>query len=75
LARDGDGETLGMGAATMQPSAKGRRRGGSRRGDGDGAAFEQKTAAAIFPLSAGAACCFFRLAGRVVGPHNDTKER
>jgi hypothetical protein len=81
LARDGDGETLGMGAATMRPSATGRRRGGSRRGDDDGAAFHDGMATArrssrrFFPLLAGAARCFFRLAGRVVGPHNDAKER
>jgi hypothetical protein len=50
----------------------------ARRGDGDGAALEQMTVAAISPihaeLSAGAAGCFLCLTGRVVGPQRAHEE-
>ena len=46
--QDDDGETLGLGMATMRPAAKGWRRRGSPQRDGDVATFEQKMAAAIF---------------------------
>ena len=36
--QDDDGETLGLGMATMRPAVKGWQRRGSGRGDGDGAA-------------------------------------
>jgi hypothetical protein len=74
--RDDDGAALGEGMATARLWARGMATAQlwARRGDGDGVALEQMTAAAISPihaeLSAGAAGCFLCLTGRVVGPHN-----